>query len=154
MAPTNNTPTPRMQTITAATLDAGRPGDHISWEHTETFHGVTLTVRREGIAHHRDQEGDWCTEEGRWLTDGEGEDITLTIRRPVQDLPTEPGTVIVNNDGGEYITATFAGEVYRAREAILLDPDHWHAAWRSDVGVLPYIISERIDPSTWKKGNR
>ena len=74
-----------MQIIENATLDAGRSGDHIVWEHTETFHGVTRTVRREGIAHHRDQEGDWCTEEGRWITNGEGEDIILTIRRPVAE---------------------------------------------------------------------
>ena len=44
--------------------------------------------------------------------------------------------------------------MYRAREAILFVPDHWHAAWRSDEGVLPYVISKRIDPDTWKKGNR
>lgn len=149
-----NTPTPRMQTITPATLDDGLPGDHIVWEHTETVHGVTRTVRREGIAHHRDQEGDWCTEEDRWITNGEDEDITITIRRPVQDVPTEPGTVLEAADGHEYITATVGDETYRAREAILLDPDHWHAAWRSDEGVLPYIISERIDADTCKKGNR
>lgn len=149
-----NTPTPRVKIIENATRDDVLPGDHITWDYTETFRGVTRTVRREGIAHDRGELDDWRTGDDGLITDGEEEGVTLTIRRPVQDLPTEPGTVIVNNDGGEYITATFAGEVYRAREAILLDPDHWHAAWRSDVGVLPYIISERIDPSTWKKGNR
>ena len=69
--------------IENAALDAGRTGDHIVWEHTEAFHGVTRTVRLEGIAHHRDQEGDWCTEEGRWLTNGEDEGTTITIRRPI-----------------------------------------------------------------------
>ena len=28
------------------------------------------------------------------------------------------------------------------------------AAWRSDEGVLIYVSRERIDPDTWKKGNR
>lgn len=150
----DETTTPRMQTIENATRADVRPGDHIVWEHAETFHGVTRTVRREGTAHHRDQEGDWCTKEGLWITNGEDEGTTLTIHRPVQDLPTEPGEVIVNNDGGEYITATVRGVTYRAREAIQLAPDHWHAAWRSDEGVLPYVIAERIDAGTWKKANR
>lgn len=74
-----------VQIIENAALDAGRSGDHIVWEHTETLHGVTRTVRREGIAHHRDQEGDWCTEEDRWITNGEGEGVTLTIRRIFAD---------------------------------------------------------------------
>ena len=150
----DETTTPRMQTITPATLDDGRPGDHITWEQTRVRYGLTITTRREGIAHRRDGDGDWCTAEGGWLTDGEGEGITLTIRRPVQDVPTEPGTVLEPADGHEYITATAGGVTYRAREAILLDPDHWHAAWRSDEAVMPYIISERIDADTWKKGNR
>lgn len=149
-----NTPAPRVQIIENVTRDDVRPGDHMVWEHTETFHGVTRTVRREGIAHHRDELGDWQTGDDGLITDGEDEGITLTIRRPVQDVPTEPGEVIVNNDGGEYITATVRGVTYRAREAILLAPDHWHAAWRSDEGVLPYVIAERIDAGTWKKANR
>lgn len=72
-----------VQVIEDATLDAVRPGDQIAWERAETFHGVTRTVRHEGIAHHRDQEGDWCTKEGRWITNGEDEGTTLTIRRPI-----------------------------------------------------------------------
>lgn len=148
-----NTPDPR-KTITTTTRDDGRPGDHMVSESIRTAGGVIRTIRREGTAHYRDSNGDWRTAEGGWLTNGEGPGIALTIRRPVQDLPTEPGEVIVNNDGGEYITATVGGVTYRAREAILLEPDHWHAAWRSDEGVLPYVIAERINTGTWKKGNR
>lgn len=70
--------------------------------------------------------------------------------RPVQELPTEPGAVIVPADGHEYITATFDGETHRAREAILLGSGHWQAAWRSDEGVMVYVIAEWIDPGTWK----
>ena len=77
-----------------------------------------------------------------------------TMSRSAQGLPTEPGVVIVPADGHEYITATFAGEVYRAREAILRVPDHWHAAWRSDTSVMTYAKAEWIDLGTWKVGNR
>ena len=115
-----------------------RPGDHITWEQTQSPDGATIYERREGIAHHRDSFGDWCTEGGTRLASLSGAGITITIRRPIQELPTEPGTVIVPADGHEYITATFAGEVYRAREAILLGRDDWHAAWRSDTSVTIY----------------
>ena len=115
---------------------------------------VTATEIREGIAHHRNEDDAWCATDGMWIAPCDGEGITITIRRPVQDVPTEPGTVIVNNDGHEYITATTAGQTYRAREAILIGENQWHAAWRSDEGVLIYVSRERIDPDTWKKGNR
>ena len=73
-----------VQVIENATRDDVRPGDHIVWEHTETFRGVTRTVRREGIAHHREQLlDDWVTGDDGLITDGEGEDITLTIRRAI-----------------------------------------------------------------------
>ena len=75
-------------------------------------------------------------------------------RQSAQALPAEPGTVIVPADGHEYITATVGGVTYRAREAILIGENQWHAAWRSDEGVLIYVTPERINPGTWKKGNR
>lgn len=148
-----NTPAPRMQTITAATLDDVRPGDHLTRTRVQERGGVTITTRREGVAHHRDASGDWWTKDSAWLTDGEGRGA-LTIRRPVQDVPTEPGTVLEAAEGHEYITATVGGVTYRAREAILLDPDHWHAAWRSDEGVMTHVTPEHLDAGTWKKGNR
>lgn len=71
------------QTIENASLDDVRPGDYVVWEESsEEDRGVTRTVRREGIAHHRDISGDWCTEEDLWITDGEG--TTITIRRPIE----------------------------------------------------------------------
>ena len=75
---------PRMQTTENATRDDVRPGDHITWEEGRVYYGVTAFERHEGIAHHhhRDSYGDWCTEEDGQLTRGEGEGITLTIRRP------------------------------------------------------------------------
>lgn len=87
------TPTPKVQTIENATLDDVRPGDHLDWEWTRVRNGVTITSQRVGIAYHRDSDGDWWAVEGGWLTQGEGKDITLTIRRPAVEeveLPTEP----------------------------------------------------------------
>ena len=74
--------------------------------------------------------------------------------RPAPVLPTKPGAVIVPADGHEHITATVGGVTYHAREAILIGENQWHAAWRSDEGVLIYVTPERIDAGTWKVGNR
>lgn len=74
-----------VQVIENARPEDVRPGDHIVWEHTETFHGVTRTVRREGIAHHRDQLDDWLTGDDGLITDGEGEGVTIKIRRPITE---------------------------------------------------------------------
>lgn len=70
-----------VQVIENATRKDVRPGDHITWEQTEVRKGVTRTVRREGIAHHRDSFGAWWTEDRGLITNGEG--IALTLRRPV-----------------------------------------------------------------------
>lgn len=79
-----------VQVIENASLDDVRPGDHITWDDVEEEHGATCTLRRKGIAHHRDKWGDWETAEGGLLTEGEGEGITITIRRPVP-VKQEPG---------------------------------------------------------------
>lgn len=69
-----------MQVIENARLDGVRPGDHLVWEYTREVDGVTITVRREGVAHHRDRAGHWCTKVGMWITEAAyGGD--LTIRR-------------------------------------------------------------------------
>lgn len=150
----STTTEPRVKIIETTSRDDVRPGDHVIWEHAWTLYGVTRTVRLEGIAHHRYEggSGDWFAEDGGMLTDGEGGDIT--IRRTVQELPTKPGTVLEPAEGHEYITATVAGKVYRAREAILLETCYWHAAWRSDEGVMTYVTPEHLDADTCKEGNR
>ena len=56
MSKTNET---GFQVIENAARDHGRSGDYMIWEATETRGGVIVTARREGIAHHRDQWGDW-----------------------------------------------------------------------------------------------
>ena len=107
-------------------------------------YGLTIT----GVVARVDGSGDPWTAEGAFI--GLRHYGTWYVRRSVQELPTEDGTVIVPADGHEYITATFDGETYRAREAILLGSGHWQAAWRSDEGVMVYVIAEWIDPGTWK----
>lgn len=48
-----------------------------------------------GIADHRDEDSDWCTEEGSFLTIHEGsiEETYDLLDRPSPPLPTTPGTV-------------------------------------------------------------
>lgn len=72
-----------VQEFAAATHGAIWSGDHVVWTETGVIDGVTVTIRREGIAHHRDSDGDWRTAEGGRIADGEGESTTITIRRPI-----------------------------------------------------------------------
>lgn len=74
-----------VQVVENATRDDGRPGDHLTWEEVTTKGGVTRAVRHEGIAHHRDGDGDWCAEDGTWITlsDSDQAGVTITIRRPI-----------------------------------------------------------------------
>lgn len=135
------------QTIENASLDDIQAGDEVLWEHTETFHGVTRTVRREGIAHDHDQLGDWRTGDDGLITDGEGEGITITIHR--HELPKNPAPVIIPSDG-RYILATVGGVVYRAREAVLVGPGIWAGAWRSDHDVLEQVKSAQVHAYSWE----
>ena len=145
---------PIVKTIENATRDDVRAGDHVLRETAMTEYGVTRTVRREGIAHRRDSNGDWRTIKGGWLTDGEGEGDTLTIRRTVQELPTGLGAVIVAKEGGGGIEATVLGRVWHAREAVFGAGGRWHGVWRSTSGAISYATPDQITPGTWQVGNR
>ena len=137
--------------IENATRDDVRPGDHLTWERVTTAFGATYTTRREGIAHHRDARGNWSTEDGQRITAGMGGHITLTIRRPVQELPAKTGTVIVPADGREYIEAKTVWGTFRAREAVIRHDGFWVAAWRTDGrGQTSHLTSDCITPGTWK----
>ena len=68
--------------------------------------------------------------------------------RPVQELPTKPGTVIVPADGHEYITATVFGETWRTREAILSYSGNWNAVWRSGGHARVAVRAGNITPGT------
>lgn len=115
-------------------------GDEVKWD----YYGLTMTATVARV----DKTGSLYTAAGLHI--GVRSVGTWYVRRAAQELPTEDGAVIVPADGHEYITATFDGETYHAREAILLGSGHWQAAWRSDEGVMVYVIAEWIDPDTWK----
>ena len=70
--------------------------------------------------------------------------------RPVQELPTEPGAVIVPADGHEHITATVGGKTYHAREAIFSCSVLWLGVWRSTDSTAVSALPEDITPGTWK----
>ena len=71
-----------------------------------------------------------------------------------QELPTEPGAVIVPADGHEYIEATMRGETVRAREATRSGAGGWYAAWRSGEQTSGLASSREITPGTWKVDDR
>ena len=77
-----------VQTIENASLDDVRPGDHLTWEYTREVDGVTITVRREGVAGARYGNADWYTKDGMWITEANLAGA-LTIRRtiPVEHEP-------------------------------------------------------------------
>ena len=141
---------PNVQVIENATCDDVRPGDHVIWECAREFYGVTTTNRREGIAAHRRPNGNWSTAAGRDITYGEDEGVTITIRRPVKELPTTPRTVIVPADGHEYIEAVVSGVVWRTREAILSSDGRWHGVWRAGQVAVGSTSADSITPDTWK----
>ena len=68
----------------------------------------------------------------------------------VQELPTEPGAVIVPADGHEYIEANLYGMNLRAREAVLCWVEIWYAAWRDGASTHGNVKPEHITPGTWK----
>ena len=72
-----------VQIIKNATRDDVLAGDHLILETARMWGDVTITTRREGTAHHRDNCGDWCTETDRWITDFSDDSGDLTIRRPI-----------------------------------------------------------------------
>ena len=69
---------------------------------------------------------------------------------PSQELPTEPGAVIVPADGHEYIEANLYGMNLRAREAVLSWVEIWYAAWRDGGSTHGHVKPEHITPGTWK----
>ena len=145
----NTHPDATVKIIENARRDDVRPGDHVVFLHDWKRDGLTVTARREGVAHHLD-DGNWCTEAGMYITVGVGDDITLTIRRPVPELPTEDGAVIIANDGREFIEARVYNKTYRAREAVRHWAGGWHAAWRSGPEVRGVVAPEEITPGTWR----
>lgn len=74
--------------------------------------------------------------------------------RPVQELPTGFGAVIVAKEEGGCIEATVLGVVWRAREAVFGADGRWHGVWRSTSGAISYAVPDQITPGTWKVDDR
>lgn len=78
---------------------------------------------------------------------------TWYVRRPVQEMPTEDGAVIVPADGREHIEAVFDSRTWRAKEAILCASGWWRGVWRREPGyggATGIVPPECITPGTWK----
>ena len=70
--------------------------------------------------------------------------------RPVQELPTGLGAVIVAKEEGGSVEATVLGVVWRAREAVFGAGGRWHGVWRSTSGAISYAEPDQITPGTWQ----
>ena len=146
-----------------AAFDAGReyeranPVDDRPWEplnkhdplhvgdEVRRDHGGTTSIAVVGRV---DGDGDPWTAEGKLI--GLLRYGTWYVRRAAQELPTEPGAVIVPADGHEHITATVGGVTYRAREAIFSCSVLWLGVWRSIDSTAVSALPEDITPGTWK----
>ena len=121
----------------------GRPlrvGDEVR----QDYYGIAHTA----VVGRVDEDGDpWSTEDGFI---GQLDLGTWYVRRPAQELPTEPGVAIVPADGHEHITATVGGRTYHTREAILSYSVLWLGVWRSIDSTAVSALPEDITPGTWK----
>ena len=110
------------------------------------YGGVTITAVVASV----DGGGDPWAAEGGFI--GPLRYGTWYVRRTVQELPTEIGTVIVPAEGHEYIEFRSFRSVWRANEAVLGPDGRWHGVWRNDSarGAAGPISPEVITPGTWK----
>lgn len=119
-----------------------RVGDEVRRDHC----GIIVT----GVVARVDEDGDPWTAEDYLI--GLREYGTWYVRRPVPELPTKCGTVIVANDGHKFIKAEVDGIAHRAREAVLGANGWWYGAWRKAEGdgLLSAMFPEHISAPTWK----
>ena len=114
-------------------------GDEVKWD----YYGLTMTATVACV----DKTGSLYTAAGLHI--GVRSVGTWYVRRTVQELPTEPGSVIVPADGCDYIESTLWGETFYARAA-LRSWTGWYAAWRAGERKCGLAASEDITPGTWK----
>lgn len=140
---------PNIQIIENATLDDIQEGDHVIHSETIYYSGVTTSGRREGVAHHKDEDGCWRTEEGEWIVDETDENDTITIRRAIDTLPTKDGAVIVHLEDEAIQAKDNTGhrnDFYR-----LTFDEHTQTWYGMDIaGNLRWTTADDITPNTWK----
>ena len=119
-----------------------RVGDEVKWD----YYGLTMTATVACV----DKTGSLYTAAGLHI--GVRSVGTWYVRRPVRELPTKCGTVIVANDGHKFIKAEVDGIAHRAREAVLGANGWWYGAWRKAEGdgLLSAMFPEHISAPTWK----
>lgn len=143
---------PNMQTIENARLDDVLAGDRLTWTWVWERDGVTRTEIREGIAHHRNDAGDWCTKDGRWIASETGDGATLTIRRPTApELPPEQdGVVLIPANGHKVITTVDGQEFTRLTYSAALSM--WYGPNPAALPGDPIVQTSisRLTPGTWK----
>jgi len=142
-----------VKTFGGARLADILPNDHISRIYTRVFDGVTFVTRREGVANHQSEDGEWCTTEGGWLTlhgDDDDDAIVITITRAVMELPTVVGVTILSLDPDNPIEVVIAGTKYYTHEAVYGPDGKWHGLFRSDTTVLGFAWAKDITSGTWK----
>ena len=127
-------------------------GDHLTWVWKREVNGMTVIERREGIFHHRDAYGMCRSEDGRWITYGEGDGITLTIRREKQPdtIFQTRKTVIIPADNRNFIEAVVCGKTWRTQKAVLGIGGYWYGIWTSDSEIRKCIAREKVIIGTWK----
>ena len=120
--------------------DSLRVGDEVRRD----LHGIITT----GVVARVDEDGDpWTADDDLIALRRFG---TWYVRPATQELPTNPGAVIIPAEGNEYITATRASETWHARDAVLVC-GQWHAAWRTHAGRwIGWVTPKQITPGTWK----
>ena len=147
--------------VLAAAL-AVAPTDSRPWEPLKKGDPLAVgdEVRRESlgltttaVVGRVDKSGELWTAEGAYL--GLLRYDTWYVRRAVQELPTQGGTVLIPADGREYIEMDVEGQTYYAREALLAN-GRWNAIWRTATGdrVRYSAQPEEITPGTWKVDER
>ena len=121
-------------------------GDLIQYRKCE---GRGVSVIREGVAHHKDLDGDWVTEEGDFLTCEGPKGATITIlSRPKPALPTEPGAVIlIEIDGREVAAFRDAAQQLAWWCPVVWPGTTGHWAADNDVSSLPWRLArvEAVD---------
>ena len=140
---------PNIQIIENATLDDIQAGDHVIHLEVLNYSGITVTGRREGIAHHLDKDGDWCTEEGEWIICETDEDDVITIRRAINTLPTKDGSVIVHHEH-EAIRAKDNTGHLNDFHRLTFDEDTQTWYGMDLAGNLRWTTADDIAPNTWK----